>query len=113
MKKYPKGSMGDSERKNENRIMAAFSVAVVLIFFVQYFGLFDLYLYQYHLRATNFAQIGGALLYVCSAAWMWVARDLFPVSMSRISPAGIAFVLLLSAIVVASNFNFDLSGIEP
>ena len=113
MSKYPKGSMGDSERKTENKIMAAFSAAVVLIFLMQFFNLFDTYLYDYFSRANFAAKLTGGVLYACAALWMWVARDIFPVSMGRISPAGVAFLLLLLAIATASNFNFDLSGIEP
>lgn len=113
MKKYPKGSMGAADQKSENRLMLAFSVAVVIVFCLQYLNLGHTYLFQYHLRADFAAKVAGVVLYAASASWMWFARNLFPVSMSRISPAGLAFALLAAAIVVASGLNFDLHGIEP
>lgn len=106
---WPKGSMGEEDKKTSMKVCVVFSIVFVLVYSMMYFNLFGTYLYQYYVRADWYFHLISWVAALFSFQRLWKMPD--TIGGTALTGA-LVFGLLLAAILFGCGFDFDLRGIE-
>jgi len=103
---WPKGSMGEEDKKTEMKVCVIFSAIFVVIYSMMYFNLFGTNLHDYYVRTDWYFRLVSWSSALLSLIVLWKSPD------SKAFMWAVSFGLLLAALLFGAGFNFDLRGIE-